>query len=392
MKTKIRISKIQRILDKINRSILSDSDIQRVVSVLKSGFLSKPEGGPVVIKFQKMMAKLHNKKHAFAVNSGSSAIHCALAALDLQKGDEIIVPALANIADCSPVLQFGAKPVFVDIDPKDFNIDPNKIENKVSERTRAIIIVHMYGQPARIDEIRRIADKYKLILIEDCAQAAGAKYKGKYVGSFGDISCFSLYQTKHIICGEGGVVMSNNEKYTETIASVANNGIMRQNLDDYDYNRIGFNYQLTDIQAAIAIEQLHKLDRNNKKRRENADRFKLLLKNTGIQFQYSGENTEHSYFYLTGLLPRNLTSKRERFLDVVKDLGVPIKKLYPLALTEVALLKHKVEQDCPIAQDITKRIFNLYVNPGLDAQDIISMARAVEKAYWMISKNVERSH
>lgn len=372
---------VQAILDKINHSIVDDVDIERVVNVLRSGFLSKPDGGPAVAEFQKLMAKLHGKRYAFAVNSGTSALHCAIVALSLQKNDEVIIPALANIADASVVIQEGGKPVFVDVDPKDFNIDPAKIEEKITPRTKTIIVVHMYGQPAKIDEIRHIADKHKLILIEDCAQATGAKYKGKYVGSFGDMGCFSLYQTKHIICGEGGVVITNNEEYAKVITSVANNGIMKHDLDAYDYDRIGFNYQLTDIQAALAIGQLHKLDKNNIKRRENAKKFMTLLKNIDVQFQYPSNITEHSYFYLTGLLPQKLSNQRDRFLDIVKNLGVPIKKLYPFALTELALFRHEVNQDCLVAQNITKRIFNLYVNPGLDLGDITSMAKAVKKAY-----------
>lgn len=377
----------QEILNRINHSIVDDKDIQNVVAILKSGFLSKPDGGPKVIAFQKLMAELHGKKYTFAVNSGTSALHCAIVALGLQKDDEIIVPALANIADCSVVLQEGGKPVFVDISPEDFNIDPTKIEEKITPRTKAIIAVHMYGQPAKIKEIRKIADKHRLVLIEDCAQAAGAKYDNKYVGSFGDLSCFSLYQTKHVICGEGGVVMTNHDKYAHIITSIANNGIMKHDLDVYDYDRVGFNYQLTDIQAALAVGQLQKLDKNNEKRRSNAQIFRNLLRDTDIQFQRTDCTTEHSHFYLTGLLPKHLSSQRDRFLDLVKSFGAPIKKLYPLALTEITLLRSKVKQDCPIAQDITKRMFNVYVNPGLNRDDIEFMAKAIKKAYETIKAN-----
>jgi len=377
----------QAILDKINHSIVDNEDIQEVVAVLKSGFLSKPDGGPKVIEFQKLMAELHGRKYAFAVNSGTSALHCAIVALELQRDDEIIVPALGNIADCSVVLQEGGWPVFVDISAEDFNIDPTKIEGKITPRTKAIIAVHMYGQPGKIKEIRKIADKHQLVLIEDCAQAAGAKYDNKYVGSFGDLSCFSLYQTKHIICGEGGVVMTNNNKHAHIITSIANNGIMKLDLDAYDYDRVGFNYQLTDIQAALAVGQLQKLDKNNEKRRLNAEIFKKLLQDTDIQFQYTEAATEHSYFYLTGLLPKYLSNERNKFLDLVKSYGAPIKKLYPTALTEITLLRSKVKQDCPIAQDITKRMFNVYVNPGLNREDIEFMAKLVKKAYEIIKAN-----
>ena len=372
-------------LDRINRSIVDTAMINRVVKVLRSGFLSKPEGGPVVNEFQQLMAHAHNKKYAFAVNSGTSALHCAIAALGLHKDDEVIVPALANIADASVVIQEGGKPVFADIDPKNFNIDPAKIKKKITKRTRAIIVVHMYGQPAKIDELKKIARKHNLVLIEDCAQAAGARYKGQYIGSFGDISCFSLYQTKHIICGEGGIVTTNIDSYAKIITSVANNGIMKEDLDAYDYNRIGVNYQLTEIQAALAIGQFYKLDKNNIERRKNVEKYKRLLADLDIQFQEVIPNTENAYFYLTGLLPKHMSKKRDEFLNIVRRLDAPIKKLYPLALTELTIFKNKVPLDCPVAQELTKRIFNLYVNPGLNQKDIKHTANVFRKAFIQIS-------
>ena len=371
----------QTILNKINRQIVDNKDVEMVTSVLKTGFLSKPEGGPMVALLQQQMAYMHDKKYAFAVNSGTSSLHCAISALELEKGDEVIVPVLANIADCSTVIQEGGKPIFVDIDPDTFNIDPDKIEKKITKKTKAIIVVHMYGQPVKIDEIKGITKKYNLVLIEDCAQAAGAKYKGKYVGSFGDISCFSLYQTKHIICGEGGIVATSNNKFAKIISSIANNGIMKDDLDAYDYDRIGYNYQLSEIQAVLALGQLKKLDKNNIKRRKNVELFKRMLKDVDIIFQKVDPDTENAYFYLTGTLPDKLYGKRDAFMKLVKDLNAPIKKLYPLALNEVTLFKKHYEQDCPVAQHITKLFFNLYVNPGLEKKEITFMADAVRKAY-----------
>jgi len=375
---------VQSVIDKINRQIVNEVDIDRVVKILRKGFLSKPDGGPMVVQFQNQMAAAHGKRYASAVNSGTSALHCAISALELKPGEEVIVPVLANIADVSTVIQEGGRPIFVDIDPSSFNIDPQKIEAKIGKNTRAIVVVHMYGNPVEIDGVKKIAKKNNLVLIEDCAQAAGARYKGKYVGSFGDISCFSLYQTKHIISGEGGVALTNNNKFARIIASVANNGIMKEDLDAYDYERIGYNYQLTEIQAALAIGQLRKLDKNNKKRRKNVELFKKLLEDLDITFQSTSSNSENAYFYLTGLLPESLCSKRDKFMQNVKTLNAPIKKLYPMGLNEVTLLKNKYPQDCPISQNITKRIFNLYVNPGLDEEDIIFMADAVRLAYEQI--------
>jgi len=375
------MTKTQDILDTINRAIVDEADIQRVTDVLRSGFLSKPDGGPYVAAFQEAMAKAHNQKHAFAVNSGTSALHCAIMAMELNKGDEVIIPALANIADYSVIIQEGGTPIFADIDPKNFNIDPASIEAKITEKTRAIIVVHMYGQPAKMHEIMAIAKKRKLAVIEDCAQAAGARYNGEYVGSFGDISCVSLYQTKHIICGEGGIVMTSNDQYAAVITSVANNGIIKDRLDDYDYDRIGCNYQLSEIHAALALGQLQKLDKKNIERRENVAFITSLLADLPLQFQHSPDNTEHSYFYLTALLPESFVGKRDEFCTAVQQLDSPIKKLYPLALTELTLMKGKLEPVCPIAQHITKRVFNIHVNPGMKRAHMEHITACIRDAY-----------
>ena len=375
------MGKIEKIINKINKNIIGKEEIFKVNSVLKMGLLSRPGGGPVVKKFQSLMARKHEKKYAHAVNSGTSALHLAIAALRLNKNDEVIVPALANIADCSVIIQEGARPVFADINSRTFNIDPGNVENKITKNTKAIIVVHMYGEPADIRGLQKITKKFNLILIEDCAQAGGAKYYGKYVGSFGDITCFSFYQTKHIITGEGGMVLTNNKKLSKIIDSLANNGINKENLDAYDYDFIGYNYQMAEIQGALGIVQLDKLDRLNKIRRKNANLYKQQLKNTKIVFQKDSANTESAYFYLTGLLPENLKNKRDEFLTKVRDGGVPIKNLYPLSLPEVKLIKNRISSKCPVAQSITKRLFNLYVNPGLRVKDIINFSKHIKEVY-----------
>lgn len=377
---------IAQMMQKINAHLIGDEETEAVVRVLHSGILSRPEGGPVVREFQDVISRMLSQRFVNAVNSGTSALHLALSALDLQSNDEVIVPALANIADCSTVLQVGAKPIFADIEAETFNIDPKDVIKKITKHTKAVIVVHMYGQPVNLNALRIICDKHKLVLIEDCAQATGARYNGKYVGSYGDIICTSLYQTKHIVCGEGGLIATNNEKYYSHIRSDANNGINQEDLDAYDYNRLGFNYQLTDIQAAIAIEQNKRLDVNNQIRRNNANYLQKKIAGSGITFQKTDPNSEHAYFYLTGLLPAGLIEKRDMFLNRVMQLGIPIKKLYPLSLPEVELLKSSHVNDCPVSQEVTKRLFNLYVNPGLDREDLDATISAVLRAFAEINR------
>jgi len=375
---------IEAIINKINRNIVTRQDINSVASVLKKGFLSRPSGGPEVKKFQLLMSKMLSQKYAFAVTSGTAALHLAISSLELKSGDEVIVPALANIADLSVVLQEGAKPVFVDINSESFNIDPADIERKITRKTRAIVAVHMYGQPANIDKINQIAKKNRLILIEDCAQAAGARYKGKYTGSFGDISCFSFYQTKHIIIGEGGMVLTKNSNAAKIIDSIANNGIKKDNIEAYDYDRVGYNYQMSELQAALGSAQLKKLDKVNRIRQENAQIYKDQFRDTDLFFQKTENHSESVYFYLTGLLPEDLTSRRDVFIGEIQKRGVPIKNLYPLSLPEVELMKNKKKNACPVAKTITKRLFNLYVNPGLSKKDIINFSDVIKGVYYKL--------
>jgi perosamine synthetase len=288
------MEKIERSINKINRGIVGKDEIKRVIKVLKSGLLSRPAGGPVVREFQELMAKKFEKKYAYATNSGTSALHLAISALGLKEKDEIIIPALANIADCSVVIQEHAKPIFADINSETFNIDPEDIKRKITPNTKAIIAVHMYGEPADINSIKAIAKKNNLVLIEDCAQAAGARYNKRYVGSFGDISCFSFYQTKHVVTGEGGMLLTDSERWLRIINSLANNGIKKDNLDAYDYDRLGYNYQMTEMQAALGIAQLKRLDELNKIRRQNAAIYKEQLKEIDIVFQKTSINTKNA--------------------------------------------------------------------------------------------------
>lgn len=371
-------------LKKINKNIVNKDGINNVVKVLKSGYLSKPEGGIFVNLFQDKMAKIHNKKYGFATTSGTSSLHAAIASLGLKKNDEVLIPALTFMADASVVIQEQAKPVFVDISSEDFNIDPQDVIKKITKNTKAIIIVHLFGQPAKMDELRKIAHKYNLALIEDCAQAIGAKYKNKLVGSFGKFSCFSFYQTKHLITGEGGMILVNQSKYAEILRSILNNGIKRSNLDEYDFDHIGFNYQMNEMQAVLGISQLKRINKQNSIRRKFAAIYKRILAETDLQFQTETKNTQSVYCYLAVLLPPRLSNKRDLFVKKILAEGVLIKKQYPLALPETEICKKmnfNNSQSTPVAVDISKRIFNMYVNPGLNKSDIQYFAKIILKIY-----------
>ncbi len=383
------MKKVSLLLKKANGQNIDKKGIDNVVKVLKSGFLSKPEGGVYVDLFQRKISELLRKKFSFATTSGTSSLHAAIALLNLKSSDEVLVPALAFMADASTVVQEGAKPVFVDIFEDDFNLDPKDVLRKITKRTKALIVVHLYGQPAKMGELVKIAKENNLVLIEDCAQAIGARYKGRLIGSFGDISCFSFYQAKNLVCGEGGMISTNFGMYANTLRSILNNGIKHPNIDDYDFDHIGFNYQMTEMQAALGLRQLERLDSLNKIRRKYAKIYKEILSNTDIVFQKESVGTYNVYCYLTGVIARRLSGRRDLFIKKILEEGTPIKRQYPLSLPETEICRKTgigSPDLTPVAADISKRVFNLYVHPGFRENEIVGFAQSILKIYQQLQR------
>lgn len=248
-----------------------------VVEVIHSGWITQ---GPKVAEFEKKFCEYIGSKFAVAVSSCTTALHLALIVAGVEKG-EVILPSLTFIATANVVLYCNAVPVFVDIDPKTFNIDTEKIEEAITDKTRAIIIVHQMGLPADNDKIYKIAEKYNLRVIEDAACAIGSKYKGKHIGSDSELACFSFHPRKIITTGEGGMIVTNNKKIEKKLRLLRHQGMSVSDLSRHNskklvfekYNIVGYNYRLTDLQAAIGIEQLKKLDWILERRRKLAQNY-----------------------------------------------------------------------------------------------------------------------
>ncbi|HEC89506.1 MAG TPA: DegT/DnrJ/EryC1/StrS family aminotransferase, partial [Thermoplasmatales archaeon] len=238
----------------IARPLLGEEEKKAVVDVLNSGMLAS---GPKVEEFEKRFAEFVGVKYAVATTSGTTALHLALLSLSVGTGDEVIIPSFSFIATANSVLFCNAKPVFCDVNPKTFNIDVEKIESLITDKTKAIMPVHLYGQPADMKPILEIAEKHDLYVIGDAAQAHGAEYDGRRVGSFGDVECFSFYPTKNMTTGEGGMITTNIEEIAERARSIRNHGREKTKWG-YEHNRLGYNYRMTDIAAAIGLEQLKK--------------------------------------------------------------------------------------------------------------------------------------
>ncbi|NQU98277.1 DegT/DnrJ/EryC1/StrS family aminotransferase [Candidatus Woesearchaeota archaeon] len=268
-------------------------DIKAVEKVLKSGRLSL---GPKIEEFEELFAKLIGTKHAVAVNSGTSGLHLCIKALGIGRGDEVITSPFSFVASANCVLFEGAKPVFVDVDEKTFNIDTSKIEKKITKKTKAILPVQVFGQSCDMGEIMRIAKKHKLKVIEDACESINAKYKGKKVGTFGDAAVFAFYPNKQITTGEGGMIVTNNKQVAEACRSLRNQGrgSSRQWLT---HEHLGYNYRITDLQAALGISQLKKINYLISERRRVADLYlKELAEIPQVTLPVTDSHNTHTWF------------------------------------------------------------------------------------------------
>jgi dTDP-4-amino-4,6-dideoxygalactose transaminase len=249
-------------------------------------------GGPFVEKFEKNLAVYCGTKYALGVNTGTSALHLAMMALGLGEGDEVILPANTFIATAWGVSYVNATPVFVDCDPNTWNIDPAKIEASITPKTKAIIGVHLYGQPYDIEAVAAIAKKHNLYMVEDCAQAIGAKYKEVKVGGFGEMGCFSFYPGKNLgAYGEGGGMTMNNEKYYKHIQSLRNHG----SVERYYHDELGFNFRMDGIQGAVLDVKLQYIDAWNSRRKEIAKAYQSGINNPKIKVQEQPEWSDSIY-------------------------------------------------------------------------------------------------
>ncbi len=312
--------------------ILTQMDRELVKQVLDSGILAGAFA-PHVRALQEEFADYLGVKYCIAVNSGTAALHMAVAAAGIGPGDEVITSAFSFLASATAPMHQGAIPVFVDIDPKTYNMDPKKIEEKISENTKAIIAVHIQGLPADMDEIRAIAEKHSLILIEDAAQAAGAVYKGKKVGTLGDIAAFSLNQTKNFQAGEGGLFVTDNKEYWLRADMVRMFGeqVREKERRSYVAHTLGWNYRMPELTAAIARAQLKRLDEINENARRNAAILKAVLEEIeGVEPPFCPPDRTHIYHkYRVRFRPEALGIKeeptvfRDKVLLALQAEGVP---------------------------------------------------------------------
>lgn len=337
-------------LDKFN--FIDHKEIESVNKVLKSGILSgfyanknNFLGGKNVLLFENNIKKYFGTKYAVTFNSWTSGLIACVGALNIEPGDEIILPAWTMSACAMSILHWGGIPVFSDIEDKTFNLDPNKIENKITKKTKAIMVVDIFGHPADFESIKKISKKYKLKIIEDAAQSIGAKYKNKYVGTYSDLGGFSFNAHKHIQTGEGGVVLTNNRYYAKKLQLIRNHGeaIVGHNKRDL-INMIGYNFRPTEIDAAIGIEQLKKLKKIVNSRVTIAKKLSIGLKNLPfITVPKIQKNCTHSFYvYSLKIESKLLNIQTKKIFEALLKEGIPGLSFGYLNLNELPIFKKKI--------------------------------------------------
>ena len=340
-----------------SRPSLSESDSRAVLSVLKSGQLSQ---GPVVERFEKQLATYIGKREAAATSSGTSALHLALLALGVREGDEVVIPSFVCTAVLHAVAKAGATAVLADIDPVTFNISPSSVAKKITARTKAVVIPHMFGQPANLEELSGLG----IPLIEDCAQSIGANYKGRRVGSMGTLSVFSFYATKVITSGEGGMVLSDSESH---IAKV-------KDLRDYDHREdyvSRFNYKMTDIQAALGQSQLSRLGELLQRRREIVSLYFKEFKNGPFELPVDARDLSHIYFRFVVKFEKT----GEAFQKHMKDRNIICLRPVHKPLHDYLHLN-----GFPITSDAWQKTLSIPLFPSLSDEEIERILSAVKEA------------
>jgi len=300
---------------------ITNLERKAVLEVLKTPSLSL---GPKLREFEEKIAKFIGVKYAIAVNSGTSALHLIIRAMEIKDGDEVITTPFSFIASANCILFERAKPVFVDIDPLTLNIDPQKIEKAITKKTKAILVVDVFGHPVDWDKILKIAKKYKLKVVEDSAEALGSEYKGKKCGSFGDAAVFAFYPNKQITTGEGGIVLTNKKEINDLCKSMASQGRGVKTGKWLEHIRLGYNYRLDEMSCALGIAQLNRIKEILKKREKVVKMYNEKLKDfSEVEIPYVGPNVKMSWFVYVIQLNKKYTQRnRDKIIKEMKKRGI----------------------------------------------------------------------
>jgi perosamine synthetase len=354
---------------------LGEAAEQLVLDVLRSGHLVQ---GPMVERLERSFAELCSVRHAVAVSSGTTALVAALEVLGIGDGDEVITTPFTFAATLNAILHVGATARFADIDAEDFTLDPAEVERQMSERTRAVIPVHLYGQPAAMGELTAITARHEAALVEDAAQAHGATFRGQPVGCFG-IGCFSFYATKNVATGEGGIITTDDDEIADRLRVLRNQGMRRR----YEYEVPGHNYRLTDLQAALALPQLDQLAELTARRTRNATRLSAGLAGvTGLVTPVVKPDRTHVFHQYTVRVTADAALGRDELAAKLNALGIGTGIHYPRVVYDADCFRRHprvVVEPMPAAEQIAGEVLSLPVHPWLSDEDLDRIMASVRE-------------
>ena len=370
MKTKTRVP--------LSRPLIDERDEELVLEVLRSGRLSL---GPSIDEFEQLFAERVGAPHAAAVSSGTAGLHMLCHMAGVQEGDEVITSPVSFVATANCFIFEGGRPVFADVDPQTLNLDPHAVEDAITERTRGIVAVDMFGYPCELEELRELADRHGLFLIDDSCEALGAEYKGAPIGSQGLSGTFGFYPNKQITTGEGGMVTTHSEEEWEVLKSLRNQG---RSYDSrwFHHVRLGFNYRITDLQAALGIAQLEKLDRLLTLRSEVAGRYGELLADVdGVEVPLA-DDTDHRRSWFVYVVKVAKGIDRDSVLERLAAEGIEAGHYVPAVHLQPYMRERYgfAEGLCPVAEDVCSRTLALPFYPQLEAEDQERVTAALRAA------------
>jgi dTDP-4-amino-4,6-dideoxygalactose transaminase len=359
-----------RDLIRINQPILGKEEIDAVTEVLKSGFLTEKSGmGPRVLEFEKEFARYVGAKHAVAMTSGTAALHASLVISGVKQGDEVVVPSFTFHSSAEVVLLTGAEPIFADVDAETYTVTAEMIESVMTRNTKVIMPVHLYGLPADLDPLKKLAKERGVTLIEDAAQAHGAEYNGSKIGSIGDMTCFSFYAGKNMTTGEGGMVTTNDDDYAEKLRMIRTHGEQRP----YWPTSIGHNYRMDEIRAAIGLAQLKKLPSFLERRRNNAE---FLGEKLGVLGKVippkEPEGRKHAWYLYTLRLRGANAGKRNKVIEKLRSKNIEAAVYYESPLHMLPLYRElsKNRRPLPETEKACRQVFSVPVHPRLGEAEL----------------------
>lgn len=364
----------------VNEPLLNGNEKAYLCECIDTGWISSE--GPFVKRFEQEMAAYVGRKYGIAVSNGTAALEAAVQALDLEKGAEVILPAFTIISCAQAVTKAGLVPVVVDCEPDTWNMDVSRIEEKITDKTRAIMVVHIYGLPAQMDAVLALAKKHHLKVIEDAAEMHGQTYHGKQCGSFGDISIFSFYPNKHITCGEGGMILTDDEYLAERCRGARNLFFSARR---YVHEEIGSNFRMTNMQAAVGVAQLEKMEEHIRRKREIGRRYNALFAELQDVMLPIPETpyAENIYWVYGMVIGESYDFNALEVMERLGGMGIGTRSFfYPIHKQPVYLKQGMFEGvSCPNAERISERGFYIPSGLGITDEQIETVAQAVKKLF-----------